>query len=201
MDGPEKTSRERGSPGGSATVESGPVDGAAVTDASTATEAEDGSGTGAESHRLHRRVQFVWGAQAAFAAVLFGVGLGTVDFFLDLVPAWVPVAVGTGVFVAGAAYAALRYRSWRYEIRDDALYLERGVFTNVRTVVPFVRIQHIDSSRDPPERLLGLSTLVVYTAGSRGADVAVPGLSPSGATDLRERLKELAIDAEGPDGV
>jgi hypothetical protein len=33
----------------------------------------------------------------------------------------------------------LRYRSWTYEVRDDAIYLERGVLTRVRTVVPFVR--------------------------------------------------------------
>jgi membrane protein YdbS with pleckstrin-like domain len=86
-------------------------------------------------------------------------------------------------------------------VRDDAIYLERGVFTRVRTVVPFVRIQHVDSSRGPVERVVGLGRVVVYTAGSRGADVTVPGLTPSSADDLRERLKRLAIRAEGDDAV
>ncbi|MFB6302934.1 MAG: PH domain-containing protein [Haloferacaceae archaeon] len=116
-------------------------------------------------------------------------------------PLVVPAAVFVAVLAAGIALAVARYRLWRYEVRDDAIYLERGVFTRVRTVVPFVRIQHVDSSRGPVERVTGLASTVVYTAGSRGADVSVPGLTPSGADDLRERLKRLAIRAEGEDAV
>jgi len=97
--------------------------------------------------------------------------------------------------------AVLRYRSWSYEVREDSLYLERGVLTHTRTVVPYVRIQHVDASRGPVERALGLATAVVYTAGSRGADVSIPGLTTDRADDLQERLKRLAIAAEGEDAV
>jgi membrane protein YdbS with pleckstrin-like domain len=68
-------------------------------------------------------------------------------------------------------------------------------------VVPFVRIQHVDTSRSPIERLVGLASTVVYTAGSRGADVSVPGLETGDADDLRERLKRLAIRSESEDAV
>ena len=115
------------------------------------------------------------------------------------------VLPGLGVFVLalglGIGHAVLLYRSWEYQVREDALYLERGVITHVKTVAPFVRVQHIDTSRDPVDRLLGLSSLVVYTAGSRGADVTVPGLSGEEASDLQDRLKELAKDASGDDAV
>ncbi|MEF8783733.1 MAG: PH domain-containing protein [Haloarculaceae archaeon] len=110
-----------------------------------------------------------------------------------------PLAVALGVL--GLAWVHLRYRAWRYRLRDDALYLERGVLTSVRTVVPHVRVQHVDTSRGPMERSLGLSTLVVYTAGSRGADVSIPGLTPEEASDLQRRLKELAIETEGGDAL
>ena len=103
--------------------------------------------------------------------------------------------------VLGLVWVHLRYRAWRYRLRDDALYLERGVLTRVRTVVPYVRVQHVDTSRGPMERSLGLSTLVVYTAGSRGADVSIPGLTPEEASDLQRRLKELAIETEGGDAL
>ncbi|WP_248896613.1 PH domain-containing protein [Haloplanus halobius] len=152
-------------------------------------------------NRLHPRVRAVWAGQAAvLAAVLAAVTLVVSRFLLTL-PAWVPPAVFVVALVVGVGLATARYRVWRYEVRDDALYLERGVFTRVRTVVPFVRIQHVDSSRGPVERLAGLASTVVYTAGSRGADVTVPGLTPTGADDLRERLKRLAIGAEGDDAV
>ena len=152
-------------------------------------------------NRLHPRIRVVWAGQAAVlaavvGAVTFGVGRLAVDL-----PIWAPPAAFAVVFLIGVGLAFARYRIWRYEVRDDALYLERGVFTRVRTVVPFVRIQHVDSSRSPLERLLGLASTVVYTAGSRGDDVMVPGLTPAGADDLRERLKGLAIRAEGDDAV
>ena len=105
------------------------------------------------------------------------------------------------LFLLGMVWVALRYRRWVYQVREDALYLERGVVTHVRTIVPYVRIQHVDTSRGPLERTLGLSTLVVYTAGSRGADVSIPGLTPDEARDLQQRVKELAIEAEGDDAV
>lgn len=132
--------------------------------------------------------------------MVFG-ALGTGGYlFFDL-----PVVLGGAAFsfvlIIGLPMAFLRYRRWRYEIREDALYLERGVITEVRTVVPFVRIQHVDSRRTPLERATGLASTVVYTAGSRGADVRIPGLSPSNAQDLRERLKRLAIASEGEDAV
>ncbi|WP_122089378.1 PH domain-containing protein [Halalkalicoccus subterraneus] len=152
-------------------------------------------------HSLHPRIRIVWVLQAALSAVVLAAIVGLVGFFALDIGLWLPVAVFAGLFVLFAAHSLLRYRIWRYEVREDALYLERGVFTRVKTVVPFVRIQHVDSRRSPLERVTGLASTVVYTAGSRGADVTVPGLTPDGADDLQRRLKALAIDAEGDDAV
>jgi membrane protein YdbS with pleckstrin-like domain len=152
-------------------------------------------------NRLHPRVRVVWVGQAVVAAAALAAGTVAVDRLLAPLSPWVPVAVFTVALGGGLALAVARYRVWRYEIRDDALYLERGVFTRVRTVVPFVRLQHVDSARGPVERVAGIASVVAYTAGSRGADVTIPGLTPEGADDLRERLKGLAIRAEGDDAV
>ncbi|MFB6102695.1 MAG: PH domain-containing protein [Haloplanus sp.] len=152
-------------------------------------------------NRLHPRIRVVWAVQAAVSAAVVALVVLAVDRLAVSLPAWGPPVAFAVVLVGGVGLAVVRYRVWRYEVRDDALYLERGVFTRVRTVVPFVRIQHVDSSRGPAERLVGLASTVVYTAGSRGADVTVPGLTPDGADDLRERLKGLAIRAEGDDAV
>jgi hypothetical protein len=143
----------------------------------------------------------VWIGRALFLAGVVGLVVVAVDRLAVSLPALVPPAVILFVAVVGVVHALLRYRLWGYEVREDSIYLERGVLTRVRTVVPFVRIQHVDSSRGPVERVLGLATTVVYTAGSRGADVSVPGLTPDGADDLRERLRQLAIRAESEDAV
>ena len=160
------------------------------------TEATDGP-----VERLHPRVRIVW----ALGGIVLGVfvllaGWAVERFVLDL-STWFAPAAATAVFLLGVLLAVARYRVWRFQLQADALYLERGVFTRVETAVPYVRVQHIDTQRGPVDRLVGLSSVVVYTAGSRGADVTVPGLAPERARRLRDRLRELAVEAEPGDAV
>lgn len=149
---------------------------------------------------LDRRVQVTWLLGSVVSAIVLGLVAGVAGFFVN-VGVWPGLVVGFVTLALGVAHTIVRYRIWNYEVRTDALYLERGVLTRVKTVVPHVRIQHVDASRGPLERTLGLSSVVVYTAGSRGADVTVPGLTRRQAEDLQTRLKHLAIAAEGEDAV
>lgn len=142
---------------------------------------------------LHPRVRVGWTAGVLLGAAVLGAALALAGRFLDAGPVWL---VAIPVAILGLVHAVLRYRRWGFEVGEDALYLERGVITHVTTSVPFVRVQHVDTRRGPVERLLGLASVVVYTAGSRGADVSIPGLRPERATALRERLRELTEDGE-----
>jgi len=155
--------------------------------------------------RLHPRIRLVWAAGALVSGLVLAAIVGALFYLALDWPLTDTLALGVGlvlfVFVVGAAYAVLRFRAWQFELQDDALYLERGVFTEVRTVLPYVRVQHVDTQRNPIERVLGLARVVVYTAGSRGADVTVPGLTVERATALREDLRTRANEHEGGDGV
>jgi len=149
---------------------------------------------------LHPRIRIVW----IFRAVVIGTVVGAVGVglasALEASPL-VPAAFAAVLITLGVVHAVLRYRNWRYVVGDDAIYLERGVLTEIRTEVPLVRIQHVDSRRSAFERLVGLASTVVYTAGSRGADVTIPGLTPGEADGLRKRLKGLVIETDGEDAV
>jgi len=149
---------------------------------------------------LAPRVQIQWGIRTAIGFVVLGSLVTAVLVNLNVNPLVAPLVI-VALIGLGLVWVVLRYRVWVYQIRSDAIYLERGIVTHVRTLVPYVRIQHVDTSRGPLERALGLSTLVVYTAGSRGADVSIPGLRPDQASDLQQRVKELAIEAEGGDAL
>ena len=150
---------------------------------------------------LHPRVMLIWSVQGVIFAAILGAISAAVDLFVLDYGFQLPLVVFGIVAVLMLVHTVLRFRIWRYEIRDDELYLERGVLTRVKTVVPYVRIQHVDSRRSPLERLLQLATTVVYTAGSRGADVVVPGLTPDRSERLQDDLKRLAIESEGEDAV
>jgi membrane protein YdbS with pleckstrin-like domain len=164
-----------------------------------------------EPRELASIVRLQWSVRSAIGAVVIaaiaaGIGFG-VGNATDLLTGGTGTAlrVGGGTFALFALFGVVRalllYRSWHYVVRADSLFLNRGVFTLVRTVVPYVRVQHIDTTRSPLERVLGLSTLVVYTAGSRGADVTIPGLTPDRASTLQERLERLTTESEEEDAV
>jgi len=103
--------------------------------------------------------------------------------------------------VAGVVLAfwlpGLSYRGWRYRLGPDALELRHGVLTLRRSIVPYFRVQHVDLSQGPVERVLGLARLKVHTA-SAGTDASLPGIELAQA----EELRRLVLDrAEVSDGV
>jgi membrane protein YdbS with pleckstrin-like domain len=150
---------------------------------------------------LDSKVRIVWLVGSLLTASILGGGVAAASLLLFDTGVWPGVGVFVLLLLIGVLGAVLRYRRWRFALEEDAVYLERGVLTHVTSVVPFVRVQHVDSQRGPIERTVGLASVVVYTAGSRGADVTIPGLSPERADALRERLRRLAIESESDDAV
>ena len=82
-----------------------------------------------------------------------------------------------------------RYHARGYSMSGDRLRVVRGLLFRSDTVVPFGRVQHIDLHQGPLERAYGLATLVVHTAGSHNASVALPGLAHGDATAMRETIR------------
>ena len=53
---------------------------------------------------------------------------------------------------------------WRWDIRDEGIDIQHGTLAVSRTLVPWVRVQHVDTQRGVFEQMFGLSTVVVHTA-------------------------------------
>jgi len=105
-----------------------------------------------------------------------------------------------GIFIIGLLLTAIlpgiRFKRWRFDVRPEELFLERGIFTHIKTTAPYVRIQHLDVRQSIVERYLKLATLVVYTAGTKGADIVIPGLPVGYAYDLRDALNNYTKEDE-----
>ena len=82
------------------------------------------------------------------------------------------------------------YRRLRYGLTDRLLQVVRGWLFHTDTIVPFVRVQHLDVTRGPLDKLFGTATLVVHTAGTRNSIVTVPGLAPDRAAEIRDIIRE-----------
>lgn len=125
-----------------------------------------------------------WAAVLVVAAIVAAPVAGNVDAF----PAyWGGLAVAV---VLAIAIPYLRYRRWRYEIRERDLFLSHGSWFFVLTLIPFDRIQYVETHQGPLDLAFGLMQLVVYTAAGRAA--RIPGLAPAQAEALREELAKVA---------
>ena len=108
-----------------------------------------------------------------------------------------PVVIGL-IGLSGITIAPNRiYKRLGYAIDGRLLRTVRGWLFHTDTVVPFVRVQHIDVTRGPFDKMFGTATLVVHTAGTHNSIVTLPGLSPERAAEIREAIRsEIRADAE-----
>jgi len=90
----------------------------------------------------------------------------------------------------------LNYARWRYGFVDDLLLMRYGILFVEERAVPVRRMQHVDLVRGPIERLFGLATLVVFTAGNEGSAFRVPGLPVGEARELRDRIVQMRGDGQ-----
>ena len=113
---------------------------------------------------------------------------------------WTPLIenVLLGVCLAMLAMAVLvpplNYSRWRYGFVGDLLLMRYGILFVEERAVPVLRMQHVDLVRGPIERLFGLATLVVFTAGNEGSAFRVPGLPVRKAQELRDRIVQMRGD-------
>lgn len=100
---------------------------------------------------------------------LFAFGVVPIAYATNTVGAGI-AAVFALLFAAWIAWA--RYRALGYAVFDDYLVARAGVWTRRWWIVPKDRVQTLVMTRDPMQRVSGLATLVIDTAGAAGHSVA-----------------------------
>lgn len=113
--------------------------------------------------------------------------------------------VSGGYFPLGLVLLVL-YLGWRYlvnyqwqkrtgyALRERDIVYKRGFLFEKTTAVPFNRVQHVSTRRGILDKMLGLSSLLVFTAGGSGSDISIPGLTPELADSLKEALAKRISD-------
>ncbi len=77
-------------------------------------------------------------------------------------------------------------------VREQDILFKKGIFWRKVTILPFNRVQHLETHRNPIERKLGLSTLKLYSAGGQMADLQISGLKAQTAAQIRQFILEKA---------
>ena len=139
-----------------------------------------------QGHPNHPKAMRV---KALLVAVPLLIGAIVAEYATPFVPFVIlgPVALLLAVLVIFLPHR--RYAARGYALGEDRLRVVRGILFHSDTIVPFGRVQHIDVDRGPIERYYGLATLQLYTAGSHGDVVSLPGLAHEDALAMRETIR------------
>jgi membrane protein YdbS with pleckstrin-like domain len=110
-------------------------------------------------------------------------------------PAGTWAGAGAAAIVTVAAAFVLwverrRYLAWAYRERDEDLIVSRGVLVRRVSVVPYGRMQFVEITAGPAERVFRLATVQLHTAAA-ASDARIPGLERDEAARLRDRLATL----------
>ncbi|RUO20811.1 hypothetical protein CWE08_06840 [Aliidiomarina iranensis] len=113
---------------------------------------------------------------------------------------WWPVAVGA-IFIILLLATFLRYRRFSYVLEAERIRVRQGVFKRSELNLDYDRIQQADIRRPIWFKPFKLAILQLQSAGSKGSEVEVAGLSEELAErlqrDILNTLKVKEGDSEG----
>ena len=116
-------------------------------------------------------------------------GAGRVDGFIMMVAGLGIAAIIVVVFLLCLLYQWWSYRHLWYEIGDEEFSLYSGIFNKKRIHVPYQRVQSVDQHASLWQRVCGVCTVHVDTAGGAAhTAVTVPYLLKDQAEHLRMEL-------------
>jgi uncharacterized protein len=145
---------------------------------------------------LAREARWVWRGEQLLgwgvAVVVSLIVAAQLDGALAVALRVFPVA---GLLVGVTLVPSLRWRRWRWDVRPEAIDIRHGTLTIRRTLVPMLRVQHVDTTRGVVEQALDLATVVVHTAAGSHR---IPLLSVGDAAEVRDRIADLARTADEP---
>ncbi len=155
-------------------------------------------------HQVHHSYIWLGGARVAFL-ILFAATCSSISAIPGLIALGdTPLAAGMSValFVllcAAAAFAVtlgavllirhVGYRHLWYELGAEEFSLYSGIFNKKRTHVPYRRVQSVDQRSSLLQRVFGVCTVAIDTAGgASNKAVLIPYVRKSQAEELRRDL-------------
>jgi membrane protein YdbS with pleckstrin-like domain len=117
------------------------------------------------------------------AAIALGVAVGGVLLWL------LPLVVLAAALVAVFVLPPIRFRRWRYEVREEEIDIQHGTFVIRRTLVPIRRVQHVETETGPLQGAFELASVAFHTAAG---ETEIPALGRAEAEQVRAQIARLA---------
>jgi len=130
--------------------------------------------------------------QSAVFSLVILLGVGYLFFTTPIINTffWTACIVGLTSIVAAGLLALLwpkiEHKRVSFKIDPVGIEIHEGVFWRSQICVPIGRVQHADVGQGPLQRIFGVSTLTLHTAGTSNASVAIEGLDHAFAVSVRD---------------
>ncbi len=153
-------------------------------------------------YKLDTTVKIIWTANYLMKFLYYSIIVLIIDF-LFLHSTYVSIPFKTGIIslilicigiIFSLVVPTIAFKYWEFEVKDNEIILQYGIINRIKTLIPYSKIQHIDVQQSIIERIYGLSRLILYTAGTKGADIVIPGLPIEYAEQLRDSLKDITAN-------
>jgi uncharacterized membrane protein YdbT with pleckstrin-like domain len=108
------------------------------------------------------------------------------------IAAWVVLGLFVIVFLLTFFIAWLIYINYKFMLGDDSLKIKRGILNKEEISMPYRQIQDVDIERDLAFQMMGLSRIVILTAGHEDKDDKddeTEGILPAMDKDLAEWIQ------------
>ena len=139
-----------------------------------------------------KKVWRIYGVFETLVVLIVCATLGVLTFIFDW-PQWLYALFGGVILVAAYLFVVvfpnILHRTWSYEVRDSEIEVQSGLFVVKRTIVPMVRVQHVDTEQGP---ILKRNNLANISISSAATTHTIPFLVSEEADALRARISELA---------
>ena len=133
----------------------------------------------------------------AITSFILLVVVALIFYFIEVLhQPWI-IATGVVLYILLCSFLYVwernAFNNLGYAIREhDIIHRSGWLVTRLRTT-PYNRIQHSNVVIGPLERKYNLASLILYTAGSDGADLKISGLTHDQAYQLKQWITEKVL--------
>ncbi|MEH7110344.1 MULTISPECIES: PH domain-containing protein [Bacillaceae] len=151
------------------------------------------------SKKISAKALTVWRISGVIKSAIEWSIVATVLFLVHLFdwPNWISIImIALGIIFTILhifLFPTLRWKQWRYDVREEEVELQEGIFVLRRTLVPMIRVQHVDTVQGPLLRKYQLASVIIHTAATAHE---IPALEMEEAEELRLYISNLTKVAE-----
>ena len=145
--------------------------------------------------RLPLSAKSIWRVYSFIQIALLSIVYILLIYIIDneFIPLYVKIVIGlvlvTYFFVIALIIPKVRWDILSYEVRDHEIEIQTGLFIVKRTIIPIIRVQHVDVKQGPLIKKKSLANIDITTAATTHT---IPLLHSKDADELRLKISELA---------